>query len=36
MHILGAAHVDEASLTPVAEVCRDGTIIYPAKSPQLK
>ena len=32
MHILGAAHVDEASLTPVAEVCRDGTIIYPAAS----
>ena len=36
MHILGAAHVDEASLTPGAEVCHDGRIIYPAQSPQLE
>ena len=36
MHILGMAHVDEASLTPSAEVCRDGKIIYPAESPQLE
>jgi uncharacterized protein (DUF488 family) len=35
MHILGAGHVDEASLTPGAVVGRDGTIIYPAASPQL-
>jgi uncharacterized protein (DUF488 family) len=32
MHILGPSHVDEASLTPGAAVCRDGTIIYPAAS----
>lgn len=30
MHILGTAHVDEASLTPGAVVCGDGRIIYPA------
>jgi uncharacterized protein (DUF488 family) len=30
MHILGAAHVDEASLTPGAIVHGDGTITYPA------
>lgn len=30
MHILRAAHVDEASLTPGAVVRGDGTIIYPA------
>jgi uncharacterized protein (DUF488 family) len=36
MHILGPSHVDEASLTPGAAVCRDGTIIYPAASPQLE
>jgi uncharacterized protein (DUF488 family) len=35
LHILGTAHVDEASLTPGASVCRDGTILYPAESPQL-
>ena len=33
MHILGPLHVDEASLTPGA-VCREGTIIYPAESPE--
>jgi uncharacterized protein (DUF488 family) len=31
MHILGTAHVDEASLTPGAVVRDDGTIIYPAE-----
>jgi uncharacterized protein (DUF488 family) len=31
MHILGTAHVDEASLTPGADVCDDGRIIYPAE-----
>lgn len=35
MHILGTAHVDEASLTPGAIVCGDGRIIYPAESPRL-
>jgi uncharacterized protein (DUF488 family) len=35
LHILGTAHVDEASLTPGASVCRDGTILYPAENPQL-
>jgi uncharacterized protein (DUF488 family) len=33
MHILGAAHVDEASLTPGAVVSRDGAIIYPGIGP---
>lgn len=36
MHIKGPSHVDEASLTPGAEVHRDGTIIYPAESPQVE
>ena len=36
MHILGTAHIDEASLTPGAFVYDDGTIIYPAESPQLE
>ncbi len=36
MHILGTAHIDEASLTPGAVVYDDGTIIYPAESPQLE
>jgi uncharacterized protein (DUF488 family) len=36
MHILGTAHVDEASLTPGAVVCGDGRIIYPAESPRLE
>ena len=31
MHILGTAHVDEASLTPGAVVRDDGTILYPAE-----
>ena len=31
-----AAHVDEASLTPGAVLCGDGTIIYPAESSQLE
>jgi len=35
LHILGTAHVDEASLAPGATACRDGTILYPAESPQL-
>jgi uncharacterized protein (DUF488 family) len=35
LHILETAHVDEASLTPGASVCRDGTILYPAENPQL-
>jgi uncharacterized protein (DUF488 family) len=30
-HILGASHVDDASLTPGAVVRSDGTIIYPAE-----
>ena len=34
MHILGAAHVDEASLTRGAVVCGDGRIIYPAEGSQ--
>lgn len=36
MHIMGPLHVDEASLTPGAEVSGDGTIVYPAKSAQLE
>jgi uncharacterized protein (DUF488 family) len=36
MHILGPSHVDEARLTPGAEVRHDGTIIYPAESSQLE
>jgi len=36
MHILGPSHIDGASLTPGAEVYRDGRIIYPAESPQLE
>ena len=36
MHILGTAHVDEASLTPGAIVCGNGRIIYPAESPRLE
>jgi uncharacterized protein (DUF488 family) len=36
MHIMGPSHVDEASLTPGAEVRRDDTIIYPAESPQVE
>jgi hypothetical protein len=32
MHILGAGHVDEASLTPRAVVGGDGRIIYFAES----
>jgi hypothetical protein len=35
VHLLETAHVDEASLTPGASVCRDGTILYPAENPQL-
>ncbi len=35
MHILGTAHVDEASLTPGAVVRGDGKIIYPAESAPL-
>jgi len=35
MHILGTAHINEASLTPGAIVCEDGRILYPAESPQL-
>jgi uncharacterized protein (DUF488 family) len=31
MHIIGASHVDKASLTPGALVRGDGTIIYPAE-----
>ncbi len=33
MHILGAAHVDEAKLTPGAVVRGDKTIVYPAENP---
>jgi uncharacterized protein (DUF488 family) len=33
MHILGAAHVDEATLTPGAVVHDDGTVTYPAADP---
>ena len=29
MHILGASHVDKASLTTGAVVRDDGTVIYP-------
>jgi uncharacterized protein (DUF488 family) len=36
MHILGTAHVDDASLTPGAVVCGEGRIIYPAESPQVE
>lgn len=36
MHILGAAHVDEASLTPGAIVRDHGTIVYPAVDPPPK
>ena len=34
MHILGKSHVDVASLTPGAVVSNDGTVVYPAQSPQ--
>jgi uncharacterized protein (DUF488 family) len=34
MHIMGPSHVDEASLTPGAAVGCDGTILYPAATPQ--
>jgi uncharacterized protein (DUF488 family) len=34
MHILGTSHVDEARLTPGAVLRNDGTVIYPAESPQ--
>jgi uncharacterized protein (DUF488 family) len=34
LHILGSAHVDEASLTPGAIACPDGTVLYPAENPQ--
>ena len=33
MHILGTAHVDEATLTPGAVVHSDGSVTYPAESP---
>jgi uncharacterized protein (DUF488 family) len=36
MHILGPSHVDNASLTPGAAVCDDGTVLYPAESPRLE
>lgn len=36
MHILGTAHVDDASLTPGVIVCGEGRIIYPAESPQVE
>ena len=36
MHILGASHVDEASLTPGAIIRGDGKIIYPAENSQLE
>jgi uncharacterized protein (DUF488 family) len=32
MHILGASHVEEASLTPGAVLRNDGTIVYPAEA----
>jgi hypothetical protein len=32
-HILGASHVEEASLTPGAVVRSDATVIYPAQDP---
>jgi uncharacterized protein (DUF488 family) len=35
-HILGPSHIDDASLTPGAAVCDDGTILYPAESPRLE
>jgi uncharacterized protein (DUF488 family) len=34
MHILGPAHIDEASLMSGAVVCDDGAIIYPAEGSQ--
>jgi uncharacterized protein (DUF488 family) len=36
MHIMGPSHVDEASLTPGADVSGDGKIVYPAEAPQLE
>jgi hypothetical protein len=36
MRILGPSYVDQANLTLGAAVCRDGTIVYPAASPQLE
>ncbi|MHA6688697.1 DUF488 domain-containing protein, partial [Mesorhizobium sp. A556] len=36
MHILGAGHVDEASLTPGAVVREDGTIVYPEEHQPLE
>jgi uncharacterized protein (DUF488 family) len=32
-HILGPAHVDDATLTPGAVTRADGTVIYPAGPP---
>lgn len=32
LHILGGAHVDEASMTPGAVIRGDGTIIYPGEA----
>lgn len=31
-HILRAGHVEEASLTPIAILCRCGKIVYPAEN----
>jgi len=33
-HLLGKSHVDVANLTPGAVVRNDGTVVYPAESPQ--
>ena len=34
IHILGASRVQEAQLTPGAVLRNDGTVVYPAESPQ--
>jgi uncharacterized protein (DUF488 family) len=34
MHILGRSHVDEACLTPGADVRNDGSVLYPAQNPK--
>jgi hypothetical protein len=33
MHILGRSHVDQACLTPGADVRNDGSVLYPAQTP---
>jgi uncharacterized protein (DUF488 family) len=34
LHIMGPSHIDEATLTPGAVIRDNGSIVYPAESPQ--